>query len=181
MEHLLAVDWTKFFVPEHSILEMVLRGTVMYLALFVFLRFMARRIAGTMGTADVLVIVLLADAAQNGMSNDYKSVTEGIVLVATILAWDLFIDWLAFHVSALRPILQHPTLPVVRNGRLLYRNMRREMISREELLSQLRQQGVEDQADVKLAQIEEDGHLSVITKTGRPPTSGAGKKDRAPY
>lgn len=119
MQHLWAMDWGMFFIPEHSILEMVLRGSVMYLALFVFLRFMARRLTGSMGTADVLVIVLLADAAQNGMSNDYKSVSEGIVLVMTILAWDFIIDWLGYHVPSLRPVLHQPTLPLVRNGRLL--------------------------------------------------------------
>jgi len=166
MEYLLHIDWAAFFIPKHSVLEMVLRGTVMYLALFALLRFMARRLTGSMGTADVLVIVLLADAAQNGMAHDYSSVTEGIVLVMTILAWDFVIDWLGYHVSVLRPFLNQPTLPLIRNGVLLRNNMRKEMMTREELLSQLREQGVDSAADVKLAQLESDGHLSVITKTG---------------
>ncbi len=181
MEHLLAINWQDFFVPRHSILEMVLRGTVMYLALFIFLRFMARRLTGTMGTADVLVIVLLADAAQNGMSSDYKSITEGIVLVMTILAWDFLIDWLSFHVPAMRPILNQQTLPLVRNGRLLHRNMRREMVSMDELLAQLREQGIEDYRAVKLAQLEEDGHLSVITNTGQPRARVSANRKSGPH
>jgi len=60
----------------------------MYLALFVILRFIARRQAGSFGPADLLVIVLIADAAQNGLGKDYTSVTEGIVLVLTIVGWE---------------------------------------------------------------------------------------------
>ena len=96
MDYFLDIDWHTMLVPTHSVLEMIVRGTIMYLALFVFLRFMARRLTGNLGTADVLVIVIIADASQNGMAHDYTSVTEGIVLVLTIIAWDLFIDWAGY-------------------------------------------------------------------------------------
>src|SRR5262245_11454559 len=102
MDRLFAVDWNAFLIPTHSILEMVVRGSAIYLALFAFLRFLGRRQSGTMGTADLLMIVLIADAAQNGMANEYRSVTEGVVLVGTILAWDFLIDWLSFRFPALR-------------------------------------------------------------------------------
>ena len=53
------------------------------------MRFMARRQAGHFGPADLLVIVLIADAAQNGLGKEYQSVTEGLILVATIVAWSM--------------------------------------------------------------------------------------------
>ena len=81
-----SVDWHSVFVPSIGILEVMLRGTIMYLALFAILRFIGRRQAGHFGPADLLVIVLIADAAQNGLGKDYQSVTEGIVLVLTIVA-----------------------------------------------------------------------------------------------
>jgi len=164
MEHLTSVDWQALFIPTHSILEMVVRGTLMYLAIFVLLRLLGRRQSGSLGTADILVIVLLADAAQNGMTNEYKSVTEGLALVATILAWNFVIDWLSFHVPAVRPLLSAPALCLIKDGVLQRRNMRKELITNEELLSQLREQGVESPADVKLAQLEEDGQISVVKK-----------------
>ena len=68
----------------------------MYLGLFVIMRFMARRQAGHFGPADLLVIVLIADAAQNGLGKEYSSVTEGLALVLTIVGWEYLLDWLAW-------------------------------------------------------------------------------------
>jgi hypothetical protein len=62
-----SVDWHNVFVPNLGIAEIVVRGTLMYLALFAILRFIGRRQAGHFGPADLLVIVLIADAAQNGL------------------------------------------------------------------------------------------------------------------
>ena len=72
--------------------EIILRGTLVYLFLFCFLRFL-RRETGVIGISDLLVVVLIADAAQNTMSSDYKSVTDGAILVATIIGWDYVLDW----------------------------------------------------------------------------------------
>ena len=167
MDALFSIDWRALFIPEHSILDMVVRGTIMYLGIFAVLRMLGRRQGGSIGTADILVIVLLADAAQNGMTHEYKSVTEGMVLVLTILAWNQVLDWLSYHVPKLRPLLAAPALCLIKNGTLQRRNMRIEMITPEELLSQLREQGVESPADVKTTMLEEDGRISVIKKKGR--------------
>ncbi|HET7288501.1 MAG TPA: hypothetical protein VFI71_13565, partial [Pyrinomonadaceae bacterium] len=102
---LVAIDWEAVFWPSGSLLEIILRGTLVYLFLFVVLRFL-RRSAGAIGISDLLVVVVIADAAQNAMGADYRSVTEGFVLVATIVTWDFFFDWLAFRFPSLRPILR---------------------------------------------------------------------------
>jgi len=91
----LSVDWNSVFVPAIGLAEIVVRGTLMYLGLFVILRVMARRQAGHFGPADLLVIVLIADAAQNGLGKDYGSVTEGLALVLTIVAWEYLLDWIS--------------------------------------------------------------------------------------
>src|SRR5690606_36586874 len=101
----MSIDWNGIFVPSLGIFEVVVRGSLMYLALFAILRFIARRQAGQFGPADLLVIVLIADAAQNGLGKEYASVTEGIVLVLTIVFWEYTIDWLAWRFPALRPVL----------------------------------------------------------------------------
>jgi uncharacterized membrane protein YcaP (DUF421 family) len=158
----MGIDWHSVFVPSLGIAEIVLRGTVMYLALFAILRFIGRRQAGHFGPADLLVIVLIADAAQNGLGKEYGSVTEGIVLVLTIVAWEYTFDWLAWRYPILRPYLKPPALTLVRDGKVLASALRQEMLSEEELRSQLREQGVEEVSEVKLARLEGDGRLSVI-------------------
>lgn len=158
------IDWNGIFVPSLGIAEMVVRGTLMYLGLFLVLRFMARRQAGQFGPADLLVIVLIADAAQNGLGKEYQSVTEGIVLVITIVSWEYLIDWLNYRFPQLRPLLKAPSLTLVKDGQIVEESMRTEMLSWDELASQLRQHEIEDINEVKLAKLESDGRLSVLKR-----------------
>lgn len=160
------IDWRGIFVPDTPLLETVVRGTVTYLALFALLRFVLKREAGELGITDLLVVVLIADAAQNAMADDYRSVPDGIVLVATIVFWSWALNWLGYRFPRFQRFVYPPALPLVRDGRLLRRNMRRELITEDELLSQLRLQGVSDLSQVEVAAIEGDGQISVIRRDG---------------
>jgi hypothetical protein len=73
------IDWQKLLIPEQPAVESVIRGTIVYLLLFVVMRFLLKRRSGGLGMADVLVVVLIADAVQNAMGSEYKSVTEGVL------------------------------------------------------------------------------------------------------
>ena len=165
--NLLAIKWQELFVPSESIPEIIIRGTITYLALFLLMRFVLKRESGSIGTADLLMIVLIADAAQNAMSNGYKSITEGVILVCTIIFWNFAIDWASYHSPSLRRVLQPQPLILVKNGRMNRHNMRKELITKEELLSELRERGVDDLSIVKEARIEEDGHISVVKQKDR--------------
>jgi uncharacterized membrane protein YcaP (DUF421 family) len=172
------IDWTAMFVPEHSLVEIVARGTIMFIVLFSILRFFMKRQSGVIGIADLLVIVLIADAAQNAMANEYKSIPEGVLLVLTIVFWNFAIDWLGFHIPLIQRFTRPPPLQLIKDGELLRRNMRHEMITREELMSQLRQQGIDDPAQVKKAFIEGDGRISIIRRDGGE-TGGKNEDPRA--
>src|SRR5918999_876421 len=113
---LLLIDWGKIFIPSTSVLEIILRGTAVYLFLFIILRVL-RRGAGAIGISDLLVVVLIADAAQNAMGSQYRSVTEGVVLVLTIVAWDYSFDWIGFRFPALRPLLRPSALILIKDGK----------------------------------------------------------------
>jgi uncharacterized membrane protein YcaP (DUF421 family) len=160
----MSIDWNSVFVPSLGLLEVFVRGTIMYLALFAILRFIARRQAGQFGPADLLVIVLIADAAQNGLGKDYESVTEGIALVLTIVFWEYVIDWLAWRFPTLRPVLTAPSLKLIDNGRFVEGALRAEMLTVEELMGQLREKEIEDVQEVRLALLEGDGRISVLKR-----------------
>ena len=156
------IDWRAVFVPSNSVLEIILRGTLTYLALFTLMRVVLKRETGTVSLADLLMVVLIADASQNAMASEYKSVTEGVVLVMTLIFWNYALDWLGAHVPFIGRIVHPPPLKLIENGRMLRRNMRKEMITQDEMMTHLREQGVEDVSEVKAAYIEGDGRISVI-------------------
>jgi uncharacterized membrane protein YcaP (DUF421 family) len=156
--------WDNVFFPTHSILEMFVRGTIMYLVIFVLLRFVLKRQTGGLSTQDVLLIVLLADAAQNGMAGEYRSVTEGIVVVSTIIFWNFLIDWLEYRFPAMERLLRPAPLLLIKNGQVLRRHMRQELVTLDELMSKLREEGVRSPSEVLEAYIEPDGSISVKKK-----------------
>jgi uncharacterized membrane protein YcaP (DUF421 family) len=149
------------FVPSQSLIEVVLRGTIMYLVIFVLLRIVLKRRAQGVSTPDVLLIVMIADAAQNGMAKDYKSITEGLVLVGVILFWDWMLDWLSFHYPAIERAIRPPPLPLIEDGRLNRRNMREELVTLQELQSLLREKDIHDVGRVRTAYLEASGALTV--------------------
>jgi len=160
------MNWSEIFGFSVSPLELIVRGTAMYLFLFVLFRVVVKRRIGAVGMADILVLVIVADAAQNGMAGEYRSVTEGCLLVGTIVGWDLLIDWLAFRIPALQRVFEPPPLLLIDQGRVLWRNLRKEFVSEMELKSKLRENGVQEPHEVEKAYMEPDGQVTVIKKKG---------------
>jgi uncharacterized membrane protein YcaP (DUF421 family) len=167
------VEWTELFALRTPLVEILARGTVTYLALFAMLRFLLKRESGTTGVTDLLVIVLIADAAQNAMAGQYTTITDGVLLVAVIIGWSFLLDFIAYYVPAAARIIRPRPLLLVRDGQIIERNMRRELVTEAELRSLLREQGIDNLTRVREARMEPDGQISVITRAGgkisRPP------------
>ena len=157
-------DWQEWFALSVSPLEMIVRGTAMYWFLFALFRLVIRRRVGAVGISDMLLLVIIADAAQNAMSGEYKSVTDGFILVGTIVGWNVLIDWLSYVSPRLEKLLQPPPLLLIHHGRVIKRHLRMEFVSEEELRSKLREQGVADYGEVEKAYMESDGQVSVIRR-----------------
>jgi uncharacterized membrane protein YcaP (DUF421 family) len=156
------MDWKSLFSLDIPLLEIIVRGTVMYIALFILLRMVLKRQAGGLGMTDLLLITLIADASQNAIAGEYRSLPAGIILVATILFWSYALDWIGYRLPWFGRLIEPPPLPLIRDGKLLRRNMRRELVTEEELQSQVRLQGLEDVKQVRTANMESDGQISII-------------------
>jgi uncharacterized membrane protein YcaP (DUF421 family) len=154
----------------------MLRGTAVYWLLFLIFRFVLRRDVGAVGIADILLLVIVADAAQNAMSGGYDTISEGAILVGTIVAWNWLLDVLSYRFAAVRRFASPASLKLIDRGRPLPRNLRREFITLDELRQKLREQGIEDLRDVKVAYLEADGQISVI----RNPETERASKPRRP-
>lgn len=169
MHPVMQIDWHDLLVPTTSLLELVLRGSIVYLGILAAMRVL-RREAGELSTADLLVIVLVADAAQNAMASEYHSITEGAVLIAIIFGWSYLLDWLGYRYPWFHSLLHRAPLPLIKDGRVLRRNLRSEMLTVDDLKEQLREQGVAEFSEVKRCFLEADGRLSVIRRTDASPS-----------
>ncbi|MES2196168.1 MAG: YetF domain-containing protein [Pseudomonadota bacterium] len=178
MDKLLLIEWAELLIPTHSLAEIMLRGTVMYLSLFLILRFVMLRQSSTIGIADILVVVLIADAAQNGFAREYQSLTEGVLLVLTIVFWNIFLNWLSYRFKVFERLLAPPPLRLVDHGKMNRNNMRKQFITEEELRAQLREQGVQDMAEVKQACLEANGEISVVKVDSEGDDGGKKRKKR---
>jgi uncharacterized membrane protein YcaP (DUF421 family) len=158
------VDWGELFRQHTSPLEIMARGSIVYWALFLLFRFVLRRDVGSIGIADILFVVLVADAAQNAMIGESHSVTDGLILIATLAAWNRLLDWMNFRFPSLRSVMEPAPLLLVRDGRIVFGNLRKERITEEELLAKIRESGVEKIGEVSRAFLESDGAVSVITR-----------------
>lgn len=168
------MDLGELFAVRMPVAEIIIRGSAVYWFLFLVFRFVIRRDIGALGIADVLLLVILADAAQNAMAGGYESITEGFILLATVVGWNMLLDWLSFRYRAVARFTTPRALVLVRHGRFVASNLRRERLTPDEVMTKLREQGVAHLRQVRHAYLESDGQISVIRYDDAPPAT-AGK------
>lgn len=166
------MDWAGIFGTDWpEIAEIVVRGSVMYLAIFGLLRVLRREVGG-LSTPDVLVVVVVADAAQNGLAGSYTAVPAGIVLVLVIMTWSILLDFLAYRSPRFGRLLDPGPILLVKDGQVLHRNLRKNLITKGELMEALHEQALEHLSEVTSAYLEGDGSITVIPSQ-RPTKPGA--------
>jgi uncharacterized membrane protein YcaP (DUF421 family) len=156
-----AVRWDELFAMTTSPIELFLRGTAVYIFILTVMRVL-RREPGTVGIADLLMVVLIADASQNAMAGDYHSLLDGLILVLTIVFWNFLMDWLSLRWKAVERFTYPPPIALVQNQKMMLRNMSRQLVTENQLRSIVREHGIDDLAKVKAVYIEGSGHISVI-------------------
>jgi uncharacterized membrane protein YcaP (DUF421 family) len=162
MGSLNGTDWTDLFVLSLPLLEILIRGTVIYWFLFLIFRFVVRRDIGSVGIADILILVIVADASQNAMAGEGNTIADGMVLIATLIFWNILFDMLNYRFPAFRRFSEPSSLCLINRGQMIRRNMRREFITEDELLQKLREQGIESLRQIKQVYLEPNGAFSII-------------------
>lgn len=157
------VDWGVVLKPDIPILETFIRGTLLYFFVFVIMRITLRRTAGELSMLDFIFVLLVANGAADSMTGGSIAVTNGVVIILTVIGWNYALNSLSWYFPVLQRLTAPPPLPVIRNGQMILRNMRKEFLTKDELMAQLREEGIEDISKVKAAHIEGDGNVSVIT------------------
>lgn len=174
------MTFSGLFAFHVSPVELIVRGTLVYWFLFLMFRFVLRRDAGAVGIADILLVVLVADASQNAMGGGYDTVAEGCVLVGTLIGWNYLVDWASYRWKVVAKFAEPAPLLLIDRGRVLARNLRKEFLTREDLDAQLRLKGVQSPAQVRKAYMESDGKFSVVTYDRTREQDGSDGEERVP-
>lgn len=159
-------DWGELFAPSMSLFELFVRGSVTFLVLLLMMRVVGQREAGGLGVTDVLLIVLLAQAVAGGLGGGSGAISDGFVLVVTILFWSVALDAVSYRWPRVAVLLKGRPEMLIDNGRPNRTVMRRELMTPEELISQLRLHGLEDPGQVRRAYLEPNGMISVLRYDG---------------
>ena len=159
----LKLDLSTLFMQETNLAELILRGTVLYFGILIMLRLLPRRTGGEMATMDLIFIILIAEAAAHSLG-DYTTVTDGFIVILTLVIWNFLVNLLSYHYPKIEKLVSAPPIQIIRDGKLLRRNMRKEYITEEELMDHLRKQEIEEVDQVKAAFVESEGHITVLKK-----------------
>ncbi len=161
------LNLAELFEIKPPVLELVLRGTCFYFGILFLLRMLPRRTGGELAVMDLIFVLLVAEAATHSLGG-YDSVTEGFIVIVTLMAWNFSVNWLSYHVPSVEKLFSAAPLQIVKAGKLLKKNMRREYVTEEELMDSLRKEGMEDINQVEKAYVESDGRISFIKRRSRP-------------
>ncbi|HEY0344887.1 MAG TPA: YetF domain-containing protein [Solirubrobacteraceae bacterium] len=143
-------------------MDIVLRAFVVFFVLLVVMRAVGRRELNTMEPFDVILLVVIGDLVQQGVTQSDYSLTGAVMVIATITLLTIGTSYLSFRFRRLRPVLEGEPLVLLQDGRPIERNLRRERITLEELRSAARQQQIGSLERVRLAILETDGRISFI-------------------
>ena len=158
-------DWTRMFVIDTPLFELAARGTVLYFAILVLMRLMPWRMGGELATMHLISLLLIAAAASNAFG-DYKSVTDGLLLVAVLMMWNFLVNAASYRFRIVERLVSAPPIQIIRDGKLLKRNMRREFLTEEELMTVLREQNIASLDQVESAYVEGEGAITVVARRG---------------
>jgi uncharacterized membrane protein YcaP (DUF421 family) len=154
--------------------ELILRAAIIYAVFFIGLRLFGKRELGQFTTFDLVLILLVANALQPAITGPDNSLTGGVIIILTLLLLNRGVAWLRSRWTWLDDLIEPPPTVIAREGRWLEKAMEKEGLSIEDGKMALREHGVARVEDVKLAVLEEDGSISVITGDA----AGGAKKGR---
>src|SRR2546422_7473989 len=164
------MDWTGILRPEISPLEKVLRPLVVYLFLLVAFRIAGKRELGQITPFDLVVLLTISNVLQNAMIGSDNSLSGGLIGALTLFTANGLLSRLAFRYPLIARLIEEKPTLLIENGRVLNRNLEREVMTMEELERAIRKHDLDPVADlprIKRALLEADGSVTIVCHDGR--------------
>src|SRR3954447_14247340 len=151
-------------------MDLVFRTVYVFVLIFVVTRAVGRRELSSMEPFDMILLVVIGDLVQQGVTQSDYSLTGATTVIATLALLTVFTAWLSFRVRRLRPVLEGEPVVIVADGRILERNLRLHRMTVEELEAEARLQQIASLDEVRFAVLETNGKISFATSWGARPT-----------
>jgi uncharacterized membrane protein YcaP (DUF421 family) len=143
-------------------MDLVIRAAVVFFAILLVTRVVGRRELGSLEPFDLILLIVIGDLVQQGITQSDYSVTGALLVIFTIALLTVMTSYLSFRFKPLRPVLEGEPLLLVENGEIVEANLRRERIALDELAAEARQQQIASISDVRFAVLETNGRISFI-------------------
>jgi uncharacterized membrane protein YcaP (DUF421 family) len=144
--------------------DIALRSILLFFVVFLLTRAIGRRELSSLEPFDLILLIILGDAIQQGLTQDDYSVTGALIVISTFAALQVGISYLSFRSKRLRPILEGEPIVLVEDGRVIEKNMRRGRLTQGELAAAARQEQIASLDEIRWAVLETSGKISFIPK-----------------
>jgi uncharacterized membrane protein YcaP (DUF421 family) len=144
-------------------LDVILRSTAVYFFMMIALRIFGKKELSQLNTADVILILLISNSVQNAMVGNDTSLYGGLAAATVLFAINYILKKLMFKYKKFSDFIQEKPEILIHNGTLEFKTLSKLNITSDELREAMREHGVENFKDVKLAMLEIDGNISVIS------------------
>jgi uncharacterized membrane protein YcaP (DUF421 family) len=145
-------------------MDIVFRGIAVYVFIYLLTRVVGRRELSSLQPFDLILLVILGDSVQQGLTQDDYSITGAVIAVGTIATLQVVTSYVSFRFPRLRPVLDGAPIVIVEDGKPIERNMKRERITLEEVMEEARLQQIDSVGKIKWAVLETSGNISFIEK-----------------
>jgi len=145
-------------------MDLAIRAVVLFSFVYLLTRIIGRRELSSLEPFDLILLIVMGDAIQQGLTQDDYSVTGALIVVGTFAMLQVLISFLSYRFPKLRPALDGEPIVIVQDGKPLERNMNRERLTVEEVLVQARQHQLTSIEQIKWAVLETSGTISIIPK-----------------
>jgi len=149
-------------------MDIVLRATAMFAFLYLLIRLLGKRELGQMTPFELVLLIVMGDLIQQGVTHNDFSLTGGLLAISTFAFWALVLSWTTYLFPKAKDLLDGTPRVIVRDGELIEENMRRDRLTRDEVLSEMRLAGIGRLSEVAWAILEPQGKISFIAMDDGP-------------
>jgi uncharacterized membrane protein YcaP (DUF421 family) len=145
-------------------MDIVIRAAVIFVFVYILTRLVGRRELSSLEPFDLILLVVVGDLVQQGVTQNDESVTGALLAISTIGLLTVALSYLAFRFKRLRPVLNGEPIVLVEEGEIIEPNLRRQRLTREEIGAEARLEGISSIEDVRWAILETNGRISFVTR-----------------